>query len=308
VGEFREIVHDLQKASSNPLPQFLEYVLIRTGYRRMYAESKDPQDESRVQNIDELLNSAGEFHDQNPSSTLADYLDSVTLISDVDRYDSEKGITLMTLHMAKGLEFAVVFLVGMEEGILPHFQSREQEDDVEEERRLCYVGMTRAREMLYCVHCHERRIHGQFREQSPSPFLQEIPESAIETIGLTRPRYRSAQNAPAWRDRALPERRPGDRPPAPRPAIRPDPTTNVLSFFENAPVRFDPAAIQPAGAKGESGRPAELTRGSRVRHEQFGTGVILKIEGAGDSAKLSVYFDRVGTKKFVAKFAKLTRA
>ena len=310
IGEFREIVHDLHKAVENPLPEFLEYLLVRTGYRRMYAESKDPQDESRMQNIDELLNSAGEFHDENPSATLSDYLDSVTLISDVDRYDAQKGVTLMTLHMAKGLEFPVVFLVGMEEGVLPHFQSREQTDDVEEERRLCYVGMTRARELLYCIHCHQRRMHGQFREQSPSPFLAEIPESATETIGLARPRYRAASSGPAWRDRPVPDRRQFERtaPRAATPTSRPDPTTSVLSFFENAPVKFDPAAIQPASQRPASGAPAELTRGARVRHEQFGTGVILKIEGSGDTAKLSVYFERAGTKKFVAKFAKLTRA
>ncbi len=307
IREFREIVLDLQKASSNPVPEFVEYVLIRTGYRRMYAESKDPQDESRLQNIDELINSAAEFQEANPDSTLGDYLDSVTLVSDVDRYDAEKGVTLMTLHMAKGLEFSVVFLVGLEEGILPHFQSQERPDDIEEERRLCYVGMTRAREMLYCVHCHQRRIHGQLREQSPSPFLVEIPESAVEKVGSSRPRYRPADSRPSWRDRPIPDRRPSVPAPARSPS-HPDPTTSVLSFFENAPVRFDPSAIQPASAKAQGGGPAELNRGARVRHEQFGTGVILKIEGAGDNAKLSVYFDRVGTKKFVARFAKLTRA
>src|SRR5262249_19152988 len=117
VREFREIVHDLQRASSNPIPEFLEYLLVRTGYRRMLQESRDVQDESRLQNLEELFNSAREFAEQNPSATLSDYLDSITLIADVDRYDAEKGVTLMTLHAAKGLEFRVVFLAGMEEGI-----------------------------------------------------------------------------------------------------------------------------------------------------------------------------------------------
>src|SRR5207253_11092547 len=137
VREFREIVHDLQRAATSPLPELLDYLLIRTGYRRMLQESRDVQDESRLQNIDELLNSAREFADANPSATLTDYLDSLTLMTDLDRYESEKGVTLMTLHAAKGLEFKVVFLTGMEEGILPHSQSADENEDVEEERRLC---------------------------------------------------------------------------------------------------------------------------------------------------------------------------
>ena len=136
VREFREIVHDLQRAASNPLPELFEYLLIRTGYRRMLQESRDVQDESRLQNLEELFNSAREFTEQNPSATLGDYLDSITLISDLDRYESEKGVTLMTLHAAKGLEFRVVFLAGMEEGILPHSQSLDANEDMEEERRL----------------------------------------------------------------------------------------------------------------------------------------------------------------------------
>src|SRR5439155_8176038 len=105
VREFREIVHDLQRAASNPIPELLDYLLLRTGYRRMLQESRDVQDESRLQNIDELLNSAREFSDGNPSATLGDYLDSLTLMTDLDRYESQKGVTLMTLHAAKGLEF-----------------------------------------------------------------------------------------------------------------------------------------------------------------------------------------------------------
>jgi DNA helicase-2/ATP-dependent DNA helicase PcrA len=128
VREFGEIVHDLQRASTNPLPDLLDYVLIRTGYRRMLQDSRDIQDESRLENLEELANSAREFSEQNPNATLGDYLDSLTLMTDLDRYESQKGVTLMTLHAAKGLEFRVVFLAGMEEGILPHSQSVEEHD------------------------------------------------------------------------------------------------------------------------------------------------------------------------------------
>jgi len=300
VREFREIVHDLQRAASNPIPEFIDYVMVRTGYRRMLQESRDLQDESRLENIDELLNSAREYYEQNPSSTLNDYLDSLTLISDLDRYVAEKGVTLMTLHSAKGLEYRVVFLTGMEEGILPHSQSQEQNDELEEERRLCYVGMTRARDLLFCVHALERRLHGRFREQSPSPFLEEIPQGVREEVRLASS-YRAPQKQ-SWREQ--PVYRPAATTAAPKPKPKSDSVNGVLSFFQNAPVQFDPSAIR--AVRTESAKD-ELTRGAKVRHEQFGVGTILTMEGSGPDAKLTVYFQSVGSKKFIARFAKLTR-
>jgi DNA helicase-2/ATP-dependent DNA helicase PcrA len=317
VREFREIVHDLQRAATNPIPEFLDYLLLRTGYRRMLAESRDVQDESRLQNIDELINSAREFTEATPNATLGDYLDSLTLISDLDRYDSAKGITLMTLHAAKGLEFRIVFLAGMEEGILPHSNSLEQADDVEEERRLCYVGMTRAREQLYCLHALERRLHGRFREQSPSSFLGEIPQEVRDEQRLAGARYTPAE--PSWREKPMyGYSKPAPQRPyaAPKPKPKPAESVNsVLSFFGNSgeaqkPIQFDPNAIRPAArpaTPADPGAPVEYKRGARVRHEQFGVGTILTMEGSGPDAKLTVYFDRVGSKKFVARYAKLTR-
>jgi DNA helicase-2/ATP-dependent DNA helicase PcrA len=332
VREFREIVHDLQRAATNPIPDLVDYVLLRTGYRRMLQESRDLQDESRLENLEELINSAREYMEQNPQAVLADWLDSLTLMSDLDKYESQKGVTLMTLHAAKGLEFRVVFLVGMEEGILPHAQSLERTDDLEEERRLCYVGMTRAREMLFCMHAFERRVHGRFREQSPSPFLTEIPEEAREQVRLGR-----AYSSQSWREAPAQRRFEGGRPStyqggraagsqrsgrqdagAPRSAPqgasqggapqRPNANVNgVMSFFQNGPVQFDPGAIR-AAKQAEAPASAELQRGQRVRHEMFGIGTILTMEGSGPDAKLSVYFERHGTKKFIARFAKLTRA
>ena len=293
VREFRDIVHDLQRAAANPVPDFIDYLLLRTGYRRMLQESRDVQDESRLQNIDELLNSAREFAEQNPTASLSDYLDSLTLMTDLDRYESEKGVTLMTLHAAKGLEFRVVFLAGMEEGILPHSQSLEEDEDIEEERRLCYVGMTRAREQLYCLYARERRVHGISRDQSPSLFIAEIPDAVKEEVRLGR-----FHRGPS----------PGLRPASP--GVRgsggraTDTVKTIGSFFQNAPVQFDASSIRPAR---QEQRPPELKRGVRVRHDQFGDGTILTMEGSGPDAKLTVYFDRAGSKKFIAKFAKLTR-
>ncbi|HVR41247.1 MAG TPA: UvrD-helicase domain-containing protein [Thermoanaerobaculia bacterium] len=312
VREFREIVHDLNRAASNPLPEFFDYLLLRTGYRRMLQESRDVQDESRLENIDELMSSAREYWEQNHGGSISDYLDSITLISDLDKYVAEKGITLMTLHAAKGLEFKIVFLAGMEEGVLPHSNSRDEQDDLEEERRLCYVGMTRAREQLYCLHALERRLHGKFREQSPSQFLDEIPYEVKEATRLRSVRY--TPETPSWRERPIPQRdrwmpssTPSPRPAAPAPPKRvAESAQNMMSFFDNAPVQFDPSALR--SAKPAAGPQADLKRGARVCHEQFGVGTILTMEGNGPEAKLTVYFDGVGSKKFIAKFAKLTRA
>src|SRR5438132_5915948 len=244
VKEFREIIHDLQRAATNPLPEFLEYVLLRTGYRRMLQESRDVQDESRLQNLDELLNSAREFTEQNPSAALSDYLDSLTLMTDLDRYESQKGITLMTLHAAKGLEFRIVFLAGMEEGILPHSQSLDQSEDIEEERRLCYVGMTREREQVYCLHALERRVHGMMRDQRQSAFVQEIPDRVKEEVRLRPPPPRRAPSPPVAGGGA--GMRGGAIPP----------------LFKNSPLAFHPSAIrpEPPGAP----PPAGPKRGRRV--------------------------------------------
>jgi DNA helicase-2/ATP-dependent DNA helicase PcrA len=304
VKEFREIVHDLQKSVSNPLPDFMAYVLLRTGYRSMLKESKDPQDITRLENVEELVNSAREFWEKSPEAGIADYLDSITLMADVDTYDAERGVTLMTLHAAKGLEFKAVFLAGMEEGLLPHSQSQRESAEVEEERRLCYVGMTRAQEQLYCIHCHQRRMYGQFREQNPSPFLAEIPEHAKEDVRLyTRPRYQQAP-APSWREQPLPRGGRRETPEAPRGNSN---AKSVFAFFKDAPVQFDPSAIKPAAKSPGGTTVGDYKRGSRVRHDQFGDGVILTMEGSGENAKLTVYFDRAGTKKFVVKYAKLER-
>ncbi|MGH9458601.1 MAG: ATP-dependent helicase, partial [Thermoanaerobaculia bacterium] len=302
VREFRETIVDLRRAATTePLPAVLDFAMLRSGYRKMLLASRDPQDETRLQNLEELVNSAREFHEANFEAGVAEYLDSVSLISDVDQYQQERGVTLMTLHAAKGLEFRVVFLAGMEEGILPHSQSK---DEVEEERRLCYVGMTRAREQLYCLWCFQRRIHGQFREQSPSPFLAEIPEEVTEEVRM------HTRFAP---------RREWDETSRPRTsATRPD-ARNVFSFFGSGgrpgagggggagAVQFNPAAIRTASRPAADRASGEFRRGGRVRHDEFGDGVILRMEGSGENAKLTVYFERAGTKKFVAKYAKLRR-
>jgi DNA helicase-2/ATP-dependent DNA helicase PcrA len=309
VREFRETIDDLRKAVDQPLPDLIDYVVLRTGYRKALLASRDPQDEARLENIGELVSSAREFAETHEPASIADFLDSVTLMSEVDTYDGEKGVTLMTLHAAKGLEFRAVFLAGMEEGILPHGQSINDYGDIEEERRLCYVGMTRARERLYCLHCFQRRLYGQTREQTPSQFIDEIPESVREDVRLgSVGAYRRGSGSARmpYRDK------PTYRSSSPASGSRSDWSTgsgstgNVMSFFGDAPVQFDPDAIR-AAKQAESGSPS-FRRGTRVRHDKFGEGVILQIEGQGDKEKLTIFFDKAGRKTLMSKFAKLTRA
>jgi DNA helicase-2/ATP-dependent DNA helicase PcrA len=220
----------------------------------------------------------------------------------------------MTLHAAKGLEFKAVFLAGMEEGILPHGQSINDYGDIEEERRLCYVGMTRARERLYCLHCFQRRLYGQTREQTPSQFIDEIPENVREDVRLRSPGgTRSSQGSARmpYRDK------PTYRSPASSPqsgagrarsgaASSSGSTGNVMNFFQDAPVQFDPNAIRAARDAESSG--TAFRRGTRVRHEKFGVGVIMQIEGQGEKEKLTIFFDKAGRKTLMSKFANLTKA
>ena len=267
LGRFRSVVTDLtEKAESFAPSALLEHLLATTGYAALYESSQDPEDEGRRENLNELLSAAREFERSNEEGvSVADYLDAVSLATDGDAAAASRGdapVTLSTLHAAKGLEFPSVFVVGLEEGYLPHGESLEDEDELEEERRLLYVGMTRAKDELTLTHADRRLVYGRVQLRSPSRFLEELPREALEE-SFAAPRRR------AYADEEGP------------------------TIF-----RADPAP--------EPARP--LTRGKRVRHPRYGYGVILAEEGSGDETRLTVYFDRAGKKKFVARYADLTPA
>jgi DNA helicase II / ATP-dependent DNA helicase PcrA len=333
IAAYVEIIDRITAVVHGDLEEVIGTVLEASGYRASLAGSDDEQDQNRLANIEELLTDARQFDEQNPGGgKLEEYLERSWLVNDTDNWDAQTDkATLMTLHAAKGLEFPLVFLAGMEEGLFPSSRTLVDPNGLEEERRLCYVGMTRAREQLWCVHCLERRLHGQFREQSPSPFITEIPEDVREEVRMARARY--VPEAGSWRERPMGSYdRYGDRysnegrrapsygrptaparPAPPRPvaaAPPPQPRKNdsvngVLSFFKESPVQFDPAALRPATP--QNAPSTDFKRAQRVRHEQFGDGTILTMEGSGPDAKLTVYFDRIGSKKFIAKYAKLIR-
>jgi DNA helicase-2/ATP-dependent DNA helicase PcrA len=259
LARFREIVLDLHEKAATWTPSaLLEHLLSVTGYGALYSGSEDREDVARRENIEELLSSAREFERRNAEgATIAEYLDTVALATDGDAAGSGGAVTLSTLHAAKGLEFEAVYAVGLEEGYLPHGQSADDEDELEEERRLLYVGMTRAKDALTLTLADRRLVYGRVEPRRPSRFLEEIPKSALEERFFGRPA----------------------------------PTIFSGRVHEEEP---------------EDDRP--LRRGRRVRHPRYGYGVILTEEGSGEETRLTVYFDRAGKKKFVARYADLTPA
>ena len=259
LARFREIVVDLHEKAATWTPSaLLEHLLTVTGYGALYAGSEDREDVARRENIEELLSSAREFERRNAEdATIAEYLDTVALATDADAAGSGGAVTLSTLHAAKGLEFEAVYAVGLEEGYLPHGQSAEDEDELEEERRLLYVGMTRAKDALTLTLADRRLVYGRVEPRRPSRFLEEIPKAALEERFFGRP-------AP--------------------------------TIFSGRVHEEEPQDDRP------------LRRGKRVRHPRYGYGVVLAEEGSGEETRLTVYFDRAGKKKFVARYADLTPA
>jgi DNA helicase-2/ATP-dependent DNA helicase PcrA len=273
---FRDLVVDLKKAAEElPLPALLERLIDKTGYADLY-DPDDPDDLARRENIQELLSAAQDFTDnanggaeEDGADALTAFLDHISLVSDIDSWQADAGVSLMTLHSAKGLEFPVVVVAGLEDGLLPHFNAQGAPEDVEEERRLLYVGMTRARERLILTHCRRRRVAGHFQDQKESPFLAELPQELVET-------HRSPE------------------------IFSHDAGRGVHSFFGRAPA----SAPFGGGAGGEEG-PGGLARGSRVRHPTLGPGVILETEGSGTDAKLTIFFERAGKRRLLARYAHL---
>ena len=254
--------------------ELIDLAVERTGYGAMLREDKE-RGEERMENLQELRASAEQFSGSDERGQLTDFLENVALVSDVDGLqggdDSEidaDAITLITLHQAKGLEYDAVFLVGLEDGMLPHSRSLEDPAQLEEERRLLYVGMTRARKRLYMFRAFQRRFHGQSGSQTASRFLLEIPESLV-TIRDIRGHSRVADRIPdpMWTKRAAST-------PAPRPATR---STD------------------------------ELAPGERVKHDVFGEGVVVSSSGSGSDTQVTVAFVGEGVKRLMLSFAPIER-
>jgi DNA helicase-2/ATP-dependent DNA helicase PcrA len=307
-------------ASGEPRPattaELLKYLLDRTGYIKQLEEEDTPESLARVENLRELVNAAMDSRDRGES--LQEFLDHAALVSDQDQYDASAKITLMTLHSAKGLEFPLVFLAGMEEGLFPHSRTFLNPEDIEEERRLCYVGMTRAMDQLIVGRARYRRRYGTDMPEAsiPSRFLEEIPEELLEDLGSPRHTGRSTEQAiRAYKDDYASshfdyeseDQRPsyGRRQRASYSASYPtyNSIDNIAEFFASKGKKFTRPTVGVPETTGRTGfRP-----GQRVRHPKYGEGTVHKREGDGDDAKITVQFPRFGLKKLVEKYAQLER-
>ena len=300
--------------------EILKFLIDRTGYIKQLEEEDTPDAYSRIENLRELVNAAMDSRDR--GETLDQFLDHAALVSDADAYDERAQITLMTLHAAKGLEFSLVFLCGLEEGLFPHSRTFLQPDDIEEERRLCYVGMTRAMDTLVLTRAVYRRRYGTDLPEAsvPSRFLEEVPAELVEELGGSRRKRETRARVPAPHepeqqahyayedeDQSNANWAAPNQPRTPAPAYSGrsyNSIDNIAEFFASRGKKFSiPKTLveEPKGKKGF--RP-----GQKVRHPKYGEGTVYHREGEGEEAKITVQFPRFGLKKLVEKYAQLERA
>ena len=268
-----------------PLPEFYEELMIRTGYIAMLEQKDDLENRSRLENIRELKSSIVSYVDNTDAPTLGGFLEEVALYTDIEQYDKEAdAVVMMTMHAAKGLEFPNVYVVGMEEGIFPGLRSIGEQEEMEEERRLCYVAITRAKKRLTLTSAHQRMLYGRTSSNRPSRFLGEIPPELLmakksprtQTYGVYGAGTRSGSMTTSWSS-AYPTEQKKSAPAA---------------GFRSAAPQVSTKSAVPSYAKG-----------NMVLHDTFGQGMVLSVMPVGNDAMLEIAFDQVGTKRLMAKAA-----
>jgi DNA helicase-2/ATP-dependent DNA helicase PcrA len=277
---FVSIMAGLRQVLEATPDEVIRQVIDRSGYRRMLKESTDPEDAERLANIEELVTAAHQFHVEDNSRTIADFLENITLASDVDGWDEKQDcVAVMTLHAAKGLEFPVVYMLANEQGILPHERSLNKNEDLEEERRLAFVGMTRAKEELYLTYSRLREFRGQTLYAVPSMFLEELPHEGIEQVDLSASAAGPQKAADQWRG-------------ATTGASQGWYDTGFTARTPKLTTRADP--------------PAQGYReGMLVMHDVYGVGKVTGLSGHGALRKVKVRFSS-GERTFIAEKAKLS--
>ncbi len=307
---FKKLIDELVAADGKPLNELLKLILERSGYQAMLEADPSPEAATRIENLNELVNAATDAAER--GETVSDFLDHAALVADSDDVDEHAAISLLTIHNAKGLEFPIVFLAGMEEGLFPHSRSKDSVNAMEEERRLCYVGMTRARKRLYMTWARSRRRWGGGAPEAclPSRFLGELPVDLTEKLGVAR--NASQVNLQAERHSV-------------RESVKKTLYTgktynsleNISQFFSDRGVPVPAPAAQPKPAavapprpvagpiKQAAPKPKGLRSGTIIQHSKYGRGTVLRQEGEGDDAKLTISFPGHGLKKLIAKYAGL---
>ena len=271
-----------------PLTDFYEEVMQRTGYLRMLEEKGDVESRTRAENVRELKSSIVSYMENTDTPTLAGFLEEIALYTDIEQYDADAdAVVMMTMHAAKGLEFPNVFLVGFEEGLFPSNRSLNEPDELEEERRLCYVAITRAKKSLTLSYARQRMLYGRTTTNMPSRFVDELPQEVVKRAGSPRP---------AWQQQQPPERRCGS---FGRVSIYGD----TYNDFSQIPARPKPQKDYSIHTAPKTAPKQSFAAGEMVQHEAFGRGMVLTVLPMGNDALVEIAFDGVGTKRLMANAA-----
>ncbi|HBJ2622704.1 UNVERIFIED_ORG: DNA helicase PcrA [Clostridium botulinum] len=286
---FTNLMEEFMSLSETaPISILIESILKDTGYLKQLEASKEIEDKSRIENLKELVSDAVDFEKNNEDKSLAAYLEKVSLVQDTDKIEEQEDtIVLMTVHSAKGLEFPVVFMVGMENGIFPGNMSFEKESEMEESRRLCYVGITRAKETLFMTSAEVRRVFGRTVAYSQSDFINEIKPDLKEYVSGNRIGSGNGSNSNVKTQKN-------------------DSYNNPHSLRSTIRKEFSkPSNMSVNDNNSEYLNANEITLGRKIQHEKFGVGTIVSVQGSGDDKKLTIAFDKQGVKNLMLSFAKL---
>ena len=308
--------------SDSPVSDLVKAAILDTGYENALKGEQTDEAEARLENLQELVNAAVDYDEQGIEG-LREFIDHSALVSDADQYKQDAPVTLMTAHSAKGLEFPLVFIVGLEDGLFPHSRSATDPAELEEERRLCYVAMTRAERFLYVTHAMKRRVYGEELASEPSQFLNEMPLDLMEDLSMGKSWLSFARGSHTI-DYEHGEYRKEKKKYAGKTY---DSADSIAEFFKQraaqlgntqgsaASVTMSASKPRPSSSSKASSAAAEpalstgdFAPGSYVRHAKYGRGLVLHREGAGDSTKLTVTFPGYGQKKLVQKYAGLEKA
>ena len=296
IDPFVQLMENLMILSeTTPVSMLIETILEDTGYMDQLKKSNEIEDKSRIENLKELVSDAVDFEKNSEDKSLSAYLEKVSLVQDTDKIeDEDDSVVLMTVHSAKGLEFPVVFMVGMENGIFPGSASFEKESEMEESRRLCYVGITRAKEILFMTSAEVRRVFGKTVAYSQSDFINEIKPDLKEYVSVEKTGIKSRESFINKSSYNNPH------------SLRNNMTRTVSGSGLNAsrPNSIGSSSIGNVSS-GDYISVAEATMGRKVMHEKFGVGTIVSVQNSGDDKKLTIAFDKQGVKVLLLSFAKL---
>jgi DNA helicase II / ATP-dependent DNA helicase PcrA len=283
VAEFRDLVRGYtQMQEYLSVTELVEEVLDKTGYRDMLKAENTIESQSRLENIEEFLSVTKNFEEASEDKSLVGFLTDLALVADIDKLDDDGGqadaVVLMTLHSAKGLEFPIVFLIGLEEGVFPHSRSLMEEVEMEEERRLMYVGVTRAEQQLFITNAQMRTLYGRTNMNAPSRFIKEIPVELLEGMDLVKPKSRLASS-----------------------------TSGSTLQSQKQPFASRRPSLRPT-VKATGGEDEGWKVGDKAQHGKWGIGTVVSVKGEGEGMELDIAFPSpTGIKRLLAKFAPITK-